>query len=87
MSTPHSHPETRIGTVIKGVWWTGKPGTNMIRRRLPPFPVGGIMGDPSRLGKSHYDGARDQETVVQMMGIGPTGKTTVEPGAPGFVKR
>src|SRR5580704_4078781 len=23
MSSPHSHPETRFGTVIQGTWWTG----------------------------------------------------------------
>ena len=38
-------------------------------------------------GKVHYDGARDEETIVQMMGIGPTGKKTAIPGDPGFSKQ
>jgi hypothetical protein len=84
MSTPHSHPETRIGTVIKGTWWTGT-GDKYDAASVTPIPVGGIMIHPA--GKTHYDGARDEETIVQMMGVGPTGKKTVEPGAPGFIKR
>jgi quercetin dioxygenase-like cupin family protein len=83
MSTPHSHPEARIGTVIKGVWWTGIGG-KFDPASMVPVPVGGIMIHPA--GKVHYDGSKNEETIVQMMGIGPTGKKTVDPSQPGFVK-
>ena len=48
------------------------------------IPTGGIMVHPA--GKVHYDGGRDGEVVVQMMGIGPSGKTTAVAGSPGFIK-
>jgi quercetin dioxygenase-like cupin family protein len=84
MSRPHSHPETRIGTVIKGTWWTGT-GDKFDPKSTTAVPTGGMMIHPA--GKVHYDGARDEETIVQMMGIGPTGKTTAIPGDPGFSRQ
>lgn len=84
MSRPHSHPETRIGTVIKGTWWTGT-GEKFNPASTTAVPTGGIMVHPA--GKVHYDGARNEETIVQMMGIGPTGKKTAVPGDPGFSKQ
>ena len=83
MSTPHSHPETRIGTVIAGTWWTGT-GEKFDAASTTAIPTGGMMIHPA--GKMHYDGARDRETIVQMMGIGPSGKKTAVPGEPGFTK-
>ena len=84
MSRPHSHPETRIATVIKGTWWTGT-GDKFDPASTTAVPTGGMMIHPA--GKVHYDGARNEETIVQMMGIGPTGKTTAVPGDPGFSKQ
>ena len=84
MSRPHSHPETRIGTVIKGTWWTGT-GEKFDPKSTEAVPTGGIMIHPA--GKVHYDGAKNEETIVQMMGIGPTGKTTAVKGDPGFSKQ
>jgi quercetin dioxygenase-like cupin family protein len=84
MSSPHSHPETRIGTVIKGTWWTGT-GEKFDPKSTEAVPTGGIMIHPA--GKFHYDGAKNEETIVQMMGIGPSGKTTAVKGAVGFTKQ
>ncbi len=84
MSRPHSHPEARIGTVIKGTWWTGT-GEKFDPASTMAVPTGGLMVHPA--GKVHYDGAKNEETIVQMMGIGPTGKTTAVPGDPGFSKQ
>jgi len=83
MSTPHSHPETRIGTVIQGTWWTGT-GEKFDAASTTAVPTGGMMIHPA--GKMHYDGAKNEETIVQMMGIGPSGKKTAVPGEPGFTK-
>jgi hypothetical protein len=84
MSLPHSHPDTRIGTVIKGTWWTGT-GDKFDPASTVPVPVGGVMVHPA--GFVHYDGARAEETIVQMMGIGPSGKTMAKAGDPGFSKQ
>lgn len=83
MSSPHSHPETRFGTVIQGTWWTGT-GDKFDPAATTPIPVGGTMIHPA--GKMHFDGSKNEKTIVQMMGIGPSGKTTATQGAPGFVK-
>jgi quercetin dioxygenase-like cupin family protein len=83
MSSPHSHPEMRIGTVLQGTWWTGT-GEKFDPDSTTGIPVGGMMIHPA--GKVHYDGARNEETIVQMMGIGPTGKKTVDPTQPGFIR-
>jgi quercetin dioxygenase-like cupin family protein len=83
MSSPHSHPENRVGIVIKGTWWTGT-GEKFDPASTVPIPAGGIMIHPA--GGVHYDGARNEETIVQLMGIGPSGKKTVDPSLPGFSK-
>jgi hypothetical protein len=31
-------------------------------------------------GKVHYDGAKDEEVIVQISGIGPSGTNVVNPG-------
>ena len=46
MSSPHSHPETRIGTVIKGTWWTGT-GEKFDPKSTEAVPTGGIMIHPA----------------------------------------
>jgi len=83
MSTPHSHPETRIATVIKGTWWTGT-GEKFDPAATTGVPTGGTMIHPA--GKMHFDGAKNEEVILEMMGIGPTGKKTAVEGAPGFSK-
>jgi hypothetical protein len=83
MSSPHYHPDDRIGTVISGTWYTGI-GDKFDPASATAIPTGGIMVHPK--GKMHYDGSRDTEVVVQMMGIGPSGKTVAVPGSPGFMR-
>jgi quercetin dioxygenase-like cupin family protein len=83
MSSPHSHPEMRVGMVLKGTWWTGT-GEKFDPNSTTPVPAGGMMVHPA--GKVHYDGARNEEAIVQMMGVGPSGKTTVDPSQPGFIR-
>ena len=84
MSRPHSHPEARIGTVIKGTWYTGT-GDKFEPASATAIPTGGVMVHPA--GQVHYDGARGEETVVQLMGVGPTGKTMANAKDPGFSKQ
>lgn len=76
MSMPHSHPEDRLVTVIKGPWYAGK-GDNFEPGSTEPMPTGSFMKHPA--GVTHYDGAKDTEVIVQIAGIGPSGTVFVKP--------
>ncbi|MEO6023489.1 MAG: cupin domain-containing protein [Burkholderiales bacterium] len=77
MSRPHWHPEARFVTVIKGTWWAGA-GENFDPEKTTPVPMGGFAIHAP--GKVHYDGAKDEEAIVQITGIGPSGTHVVNPG-------
>ncbi|MDB5460446.1 MAG: hypothetical protein JWO72_2187 [Caulobacteraceae bacterium] len=81
MSRPHSHPDDRLGVVLKGTWWTGT-GETFDPASAQPVGVGGFMLHPH--GKMHYDGAKGEEVIVQLMGIGPSGKTAAHADQPDF---
>ena len=68
MSRPHYHPHERYVTVLKGTWWTGT-GSKLDRDATVPLPVGGYMMHPA--GAVHYDGAKDEEVIVEIKGMGP----------------
>ena len=76
MSMPHSHPEDRLVTVIKGPWYSGR-GDNFEPGSTEALPTGSFMKHPA--GATHYDGAKDTEVIVQIVGIGPTGTMFVKP--------
>src|SRR4026207_323026 len=71
-SRPHFHDQDRYVTVIKGTWWTGK-GDVYKPETMVAIKPGGFMFHPA--GYHHYDEARDEEVIVQIMGTGPV-KTT-----------
>jgi len=75
MSSPHFHPEERQITVIKGPWWAGT-GPKWDRDATIALPTGSFA--VHRANEIHYDGAKDQEVIVQISGIGPTGTTKVD---------
>jgi len=77
MSRPHWHPEARYVTVISGTWWGGT-GDSYDPDRTVPVKAGGFAVHTP--GEVHYDGARDEEAVVQIMGIGPSGTNVVPIG-------
>jgi quercetin dioxygenase-like cupin family protein len=79
MSMPHTHPEDRLVTVIKGTWFTGTSGEFEPWDTLP-LPAGSFMKHPA--GKPHYDGAKDEEVIVQIAGIGPSGTAFIRPELP-----
>ena len=62
MSQPHWHPEARSVTVLKGTWWAGI-GPKFDPKTTTPVPMGGFSVHTSKA--IHYDGAKDEETVVQ----------------------
>jgi hypothetical protein len=77
MSRPHWHPEARYVTVISGTWWGGT-GDSYDPDRTVPVKAGGFaVHTPHEV---HYDGAKDEEVVVQIIGIGPSGTNPVPIG-------
>jgi hypothetical protein len=75
MSRPHFHDQDRYVTVIKGTWWTGE-GDVFDPNKTVPIKAGGFMYHPA--GFHHYDGAKDEEVIVQIMGMGPVKTTGTE---------
>jgi hypothetical protein len=68
MSRPHSHDTARYITVISGTWWVGT-GDKFDPDSTTPMPAGSYVVDiPNEL---HYDGAKDEECVLVIVGMGP----------------
>ena len=68
MSRPHIHPNDRFITVISGTWWVGR-GPKYDPASTKPIPAGSFV---THYGKQiHYDGAKDGECVLQIVGMGP----------------
>lgn len=78
MSRPHWHPEARYVTVLKGTWWAGE-GEILDPSKTTPVVTGGFAIHTP--GKVHYDGAKDEEVIVQISGTGPSGTNVVNPGS------
>jgi gentisate 1,2-dioxygenase len=75
MSRPHRHSTDRLVTVIKGTWWTGE-GDVFAPATTIPIKPGGFMLHPA--GFHHWDGAKDEEVIVQIIGMGPVVTTDTE---------
>ncbi|MEQ8207769.1 MAG: cupin domain-containing protein [Woeseia sp.] len=67
-SAPHFHPNTRYVTVIKGTWYTGT-GTVWDKENSVPLGPGSYMKHPAKA--AHFDGAKDEEVIVEIRGMGP----------------
>jgi len=76
MSKPHFHGETRYATVIKGTWYTGA-GDEFAPDKTTALKPGSFMKHPA--GVHHFDGAKDEEVTVQLMGMGPSSTTRMKP--------
>lgn len=76
MSRPHWHPETRYVTVLKGTWWAGE-GAKFDPGATTPLSAGTFAVHAARA--VHFDGAKDEEVIVQISGIGPSGTIIVDP--------
>jgi quercetin dioxygenase-like cupin family protein len=76
MSKPHYHREDRHAMVIKGTWWTGE-GDEFTPDKTVPLKPGSYMKHPA--GVHHYDGARNEEVILQLIGYGPSSTTRMRP--------
>jgi quercetin dioxygenase-like cupin family protein len=74
-SRPQSHPNDRYITVLKGTWWVNT-GSNYDPGGMKPVPTGSYVVHYG--GQVHYDGARDEECVLQIVGMGPATSTSSE---------
>jgi quercetin dioxygenase-like cupin family protein len=76
-SRPHFHNQDRYVTVIKGTWWValGPKSDVYDPSNAVPMKPGSFVKHPA--GGHHYDGARDEEVIVQIIGIGPVTTTPV----------
>ena len=75
MSRPHFHPNDRFITVISGTWWVGT-GSTYDPASTTPIPAGSFVTHFAK--QIHYDGAKDGEVLLQIVGMGPATSTPAE---------
>jgi quercetin dioxygenase-like cupin family protein len=73
---PHFHPDDRIVTVLSGTVYFAY-GERFDESRLQPLPAGSVWTEPAR--QAHFAWAKDDEVVLQVIGIGPSGTTATSP--------
>ena len=75
-SRPHFHPNDRFITVLSGTWWVGSGPNFDPASGSVPIPAGSFV---THYGKQvHYDGAKDEDTVLEIVGEGPATSTPAE---------
>ena len=79
-SRPHFHNEGRYITVIKGTWYvaTGPEADTYNPSAMTPVKPGTFIYEPAN--GHHYDMAKDEEVIVEIIGMGPVSTTSLEPG-------
>jgi len=74
-SRPHFHPNDRFITVVAGTWWMGS-GPTFDPDNSVPLPAGTYV---THFGKQvHWDGAKDEDAILLIVGEGPATNTRVE---------
>jgi hypothetical protein len=79
MSRPHWHPNDRVITVIKGTWWVGT-GDKFDPDSTVAMPAGTVVTHYGN--EVHYDGAKDGEAWLVIVGEGPATGTPVTKAPP-----
>jgi hypothetical protein len=74
-SRPHFHPNDRYITVLSGTWWVNT-GAKYDPDGMKPVPAGSFVTHFAK--EIHYDGAKDAECILQIVGIGPANSTGAE---------
>ena len=75
MSRPHFHPSIRYITVLSGHWWVSSSNVYDPSKTYP-LPPGTLVQDmPNTV---HWDGAKDEEVVLQIYGVGPAPNINVD---------
>jgi hypothetical protein len=74
-SRPHFHPNDRFITVLKGTWWVGS-GTKFDPDSTVPMPAGTFVTHYAK--QVHFDGAKDEDAILLIVGDGPETPTPAE---------
>ena len=75
MSRPHFHPNDRLIVVLSGIWWVGT-GEVFDPSSTVPMRAGTYVTHYGK--KIHYDGAKDEDAIIEVHGIGPATSTPAE---------
>jgi hypothetical protein len=67
-SQPHTHLNDRHVVVISGTWWVGT-GKTFSTETTTPLPAGTSVTHFAH--QWHYDGAKDEPVVLEIVGEGP----------------
>jgi len=74
-SKPHFHPNDRFITVLQGTWWVGS-GRKWDPNNSVPMRAGTFV---THFGKQvHWDGAKDEDALILIVGEGPATSTRVD---------
>ena len=74
---PHWHPDpARTVVVLSGTFYFG-PGEVWDETKLKAYPAGTFYSEPPKA--PHFTWAKDGEVIIQLTGIGPSGKTFIQP--------
>jgi quercetin dioxygenase-like cupin family protein len=74
-SRPHFHPNDRYVTVLSGTWWV-QTGAKYDPAGFKPVPAGSFVVHAAK--EIHYDGAKDEPCLLQIVGMGPATSTPAE---------
>ncbi len=74
-SKPHFHPNDRFITVLQGTWWVGS-GRKWDPNASVPMRAGTFVTHFG--GQVHWDGAKDEDALILIVGEGPATSTRVE---------
>ena len=75
---PHTHPDVRYTTVLAGEVMLGF-GETFDAAKMKAYPAGTLIIFPAN--SPHYVWSKTGETIIQDVGIGPTGSTPVTASA------
>jgi quercetin dioxygenase-like cupin family protein len=71
-SRPHFHNTDRYAYVLSGTWWVSANDTYDISKTYP-MPAGTVVTDLA--GKVHFDGAKNEDALLELVGMGPVTTT------------
>ena len=74
-SRPHFHNTDRYAYVLSGTWWVSASDTYDISKTYP-MPAGSVVTDLA--GKVHFDGAKNEDALLELVGMGPVTTTPAE---------
>ena len=74
-SRPHFHQNDRYIYVISGTWWVGT-GPKFDADSMVPMKAGTYVTHYAK--GIHYDGAKDEPALLEIVGIGPAASTNAE---------